>query len=126
MEANGYTRNGAAVRIALAICACFAAGCAPWQLPSPAVTTVGQPVGLPPLSVQAPAVYPPPLAVAAPPVQTIRARSVPAPAPANALGAISIAPQTVVAPVNSELAMIASATGPDGRLQTGRRVEWTL
>ena len=64
--------------------------------------------------------------LAAPPAQTIRSRSVPPPAPANALGAISLAPQTVVAPVNSELAMVASANGPDGRLETGRRVEWTL
>lgn len=128
MEAPGNTRNGAILRIALAICACITSGCAPWQLDSPQVTSVGQPVIYPPPGVPLATSPPPSLTLSSPQAAPtiIRSQPVPGTKPANALDAVSVCPQIVVAPVNSEVAMVASANGPNGRLETGRRVEWTL
>lgn len=69
---------------------------------------------------------PPSLTLSSPQGPAIRAREVPGTIPPNALAAVSVAPQTVVAPVGSEVAMVASANGRNGRMETGRRVEWTL
>lgn len=129
MEASGNTRNGAIIRFALAICACIASGCAPWQLDSPPVVTVGQPLVSPQPGVPIATSPPPPsLTLSSPQARpvTIPSKPVPGTRPANAVDSLSVAPQTVVAPVNSEVAMVASANGPNGRMETGRRVEWTL
>ena len=40
--------------------------------------------------------------------------------------AVQIRPQEMVAPVGSEVVLIAGVCGPDGYLRTNRRLEWTV
>ncbi len=68
----------------------------------------------------------PSLTLSSPQAPAIRSREVPGHARPNDPGSVSVAPQTVVAPVGSEVAMVASANGINGRMESGRRVEWTL
>ncbi len=101
---------GADWRGILPCCALLAAGCANWQLPR--IDPSGDRLFLPP---DAPSV---PMGV---PVAT---PGVP-PAIAGQWG-ISVSPSQVIAPVGSEVVLIASVCGIEGYMLTDQRVEWML
>ncbi|MBI3837104.1 MAG: DUF11 domain-containing protein [Planctomycetia bacterium] len=92
-------------------CALVAGGCANCQLPR--LDPSGDRIFLPP---GAPSRGQTPGALAAP---------VTAPLPAGQWG-ISVSPSQVIAPVGSEVVMIASVCGSEGFMLTNQRVEWML
>lgn len=81
-------------------CAVTTAGCGSWQLPR--IDPTGERLFIP--------------------------GGAPLPPPPGALGqwGITVSPSRVIAPVGSEVVMIASVTGPEGFPLTRERVEWSL
>ena len=98
------------VRLVNAAPALVGGGCATCQLPR--IDPSGDRLFLP-------ANAPPPVPV---PVQAANAR---APSPTGQWG-ISVSPSQVIAPVGSEVIMIASVCGIEGYMLTNQRVEWMI
>ena len=105
---------------ALALCAVVAAGgCAsgfPNSIP------VGQPAVV---TAPAPPVAVPPIPVA-PPVNIDPVGIAPSPLFGGFLRAVELSPAEAIAPVGTEVVMVAGVCGQDGYLQARQRVEWML
>ena len=106
--------------VAAVFCAAGIAGCNSFQ--SSGIDPTGEHFFVPP--------PPPPTAVAAAPVSPYPPNERYFDDPMGPLPwddvAVLIEPREVVAPVGSEVVLIAGVLGPDGYLRTNRRLEWSI
>jgi uncharacterized repeat protein (TIGR01451 family) len=102
---NGRPINAARAICALVLCALSAAGCASWR--APRIDPTGQRIFLPPEAAVVPA---------APIVAGV-------PAPQES---VSLVPGEIIAPVGSEVILLAGVNQADGSLWPHQRVEWML
>ena len=106
--------------VAAAFCAASVAGCNSFQ--SSGIDPTGEHFFTPP--------PPPPTAVAAAPVSPYPPNERYFDDPMGPLPwddvAVLIEPREIVAPVGSEVIVIAGVLGPDGYLRTNRRLEWSI
>jgi hypothetical protein len=89
-------------------CALAVSGCANWQLPR--LDPTGERILLPPGS----------------PVPPIPPGASPVAPPVGPTTGVSLNPSALIAPVGSEVVMIASVIGGEGYLLTNEIVEWTI
>ena len=132
--------SGLLSSVALTACAVVVCGCAEWQ--APRIDPSGERLFLPstpdaPPNLPVAATYPPgpqPVAVA-PVAAPVVAAPVVAPAvapvaPGRPLRgdelAVQLMPRRTVAPVGSQVVLLAGVRGGDGYLRTNRRLEWSI
>ncbi len=99
--------------VALIVCATTTCGCAYLQVPR--IDPTGERI-----------FATPPIAATPPVAATPRYRQEPAgQLPSDDVG-VTLSPSVAVAPVGSEVVLLAGVLGPDGYLRTNRRLEWSL
>lgn len=149
----GLTRQRRPAAVALILCALATSGCATWRVPridpsgerfflwdtvqpAPLVTAPAPVAGAPAPMVAVPdaataapgpVVYGPVPAVAPAPVAAAPVyRTVPGPPAAGDSVQLTLHPLATVAPVGSEVVLLAGVLGPDQYLRTNQRIEWML
>lgn len=138
----GSRRQWRPASVGLILCALVVSGCASWRVPridpsgerlfvldeAPAAPAViGAPVAAVPMT---PVATPDPVASGAGPIVYAPMPAAPAVAPAPVFVGdgrqLVLHPLTTVAPVGSEVVVLAGVVGPDQYLRTNQRIEWLL